>query len=133
MFDEGFVSKSASDISEALREKGFARMRTDPDEERGGESEQVESTNLEQLVYVGPMSQAYPKYLEKAATLKFTKFEALNPIYLAGMDPLGRPIIVIAGAQFQHADDESEQAFLCVVSTWVVTRCALENNADADS
>ncbi len=52
------MSKAVSDISEALRQKGFASMRTDPDEERpAGESEAVDNTNLEQLSYVGPMSQ----------------------------------------------------------------------------
>ena len=123
LFDEGFVSKSASDISEALREKGFARMRTDPDEDRGTE-DNPDTTNLDELAYVGPMSQAYPRYLEKAATLKFAKFEALNPVYVSGTDSLGRPVVVVCGAHFQHDDDETEQAFLYVDVATPPTTCS---------
>ena len=114
LFDEGFVSKAVSDISEALREKGFARMRTDPDEDRADSTAEASSANLDELMYVGPMSQAYPRYLEKAATLKFTKFEVMNPVYVSGTDCYGRPIVVVCGAHFQHDAEESEQAFLYV-------------------
>jgi hypothetical protein len=118
LFDEGFVSKAASDISEALRQKGFANMRTDPDLDREGgpAASEADQTNLEELMYAGPMSQAYPRYLEKAATLKFTKFEAMNPVYVSGTDSFGRPVVVVCGAHFQYEADESEQAFLCVPS-----------------
>ena len=114
LFDEGFVSKTAQDINEALREKGFARMRTDPDEERLGEDNTATAENVEELVYVGPMSQAYPRYLEKAATMKFTKFEVMKPIYISGCDSYNRPVVVVCGAHFQHDEDESEHAFLFV-------------------
>jgi hypothetical protein len=56
--------------------------------------------------------QAYARYLDKAATLKFTKFEVLQPVYVSGTDAYGRPVVVVCGSHFQHEEDESEQAFL---------------------